>query len=212
MVIMDRVLSTDSGLSSPVALMSAGYGCIRVGVDNLAARVQWARGQVEPKLSMSALSERAGLGRSHVGQIERGAIKGRVDAKTIDAIAKATNVNPLWLWNGTEPRVPYRPMRIPDLEAMPEAMPGRPVSGDIRIETDPRYQNREAVIAYWRHAQPGRWSSKTIQAVRGMQLEPGEEPTTRDWERELDAIEAARGGRATIGADAGQPPRRSKGR
>lgn len=106
---------------------------------DLAERFQWI---FEARhTNPGALSEAAGLSRSHIGgilkKIERGEDPNPTP-KTMDRIARAANVSRLWLVEGVEPREPYAPgLAVAPRELRrPKASPPPPPTSDVYTISD----------------------------------------------------------------------------
>jgi transcriptional regulator with XRE-family HTH domain len=141
----------------------------------------------ETNLSMRRWSNKAGLSDSHLGQIRRGELKG--DSRSvITALARAVDINPLWLAEGVGPKR------------------GRE---EARVERTGRYANLERVLDYWAMKSPGKWLPAAIDAVRAT---ANHEPNDLDadaWEERLDATHAILAGKSAISEPSGsdEPPR-----
>lgn len=156
-------------------------------METLSDRLKWIL-QVRQK-SARGLSLDAGLSQSHVGQIIRGTIKGEVSVTVLAAIAKASDVELRWLMTG-EGNPPGDDAPAP-AAAQPPA-PAKPADSapESRPVKDPRYENLETVIRFRLRENPGRWSTKALDAVRSIRLEADEDPSNAEWERRLDAFES----------------------
>ena len=137
----------------------------------LAERLTWVVDHTGPDgwpWTRRGLSAAAGLSQSHIGQILRGTVTGQaVSRETISGIARATGVNPTWLWCGDGD-----PLENVD------PFPARALAARLAREADVSEQAVEAVIS--EPLTPEREAWPTLRSANKMQL--------RDVERQRQTL------------------------
>lgn len=161
---------------------------------DLADRVQWIlehRG-----VSARGLSLAAGLSQSHVGQIVRGQIKGQVSPDVLSSIARAGQVDLVWLLTG---------------EGEPEGTPDTPPETRLERDEDEAVGTAEQALRAMRGAHS--LDEATVEALRArlevVQFSTGARLSSvvSFLEDELVALQAARRPRHEEEGDAGARPK-----